>query len=71
MNKGNKNMFGLMTLKEFAKEFNKPESTIRTWKRRGDLPPSLFIKIGGDIFIKTEEFKKLIENSNSGVLNGV
>lgn len=62
-------MFGLMTIKEFAKTLGKSESTIRTWKRRGDLPPFLFLKIGGDIFIKTEEFQKLIENSKSGVLN--
>lgn len=52
---------GLMTLKEFAKQMNKPESTIRTWKRRGDLPENLFKKIGGDVFIKTEKFKEWVE----------
>lgn len=50
-----------MTLKEFAKQMNKPESTIRTWKRRGDLPENLFKKIGGDVFIKTEKFKEWVE----------
>ena len=60
-----------MTLKEFAKELGKPESTIKTWRRRGNLPPSLFLKIGNDIFIDTNEFKTFIENSKSGVLDKV
>lgn len=64
-------MFGLMILKEFAKELGKPESTIKTWRRRGNLPPSLFLKIGNDIFIDTNEFKTFIEKSKSGVFNGV
>lgn len=55
-------MFGLMSIKDFAKELHKPESTIRTWRRRGDLPSSLFVEIGSTVFVKTEEFKKLIEN---------
>lgn len=53
---------GLITLKEFAKQMNKPESTIRTWKRQGDLPENLFKKIGGDVFIKTEKFKEWVDN---------
>lgn len=55
-------MFGLMRLKDLAKELGKPESTIRTWKRRGDLPPSLFKEIGGTIFVKVEKFKEWVEN---------
>lgn len=51
---------GLMTIKEFAKKMNKPESTIRTWRNRGDLPKELFKKIGGDVFIKTEKFKEWV-----------
>lgn len=50
-----------MTIKDFAKEMQKPESTIRTWKRRGDLPSFLFKKIGNDIFIKIESYKKWLE----------
>lgn len=59
----NNSEFGLMTLKEFSQKMKKPESTIRTWKRRGDLPEELFKKIGGDVFIKTEKFKEWIETS--------
>jgi len=55
-------MFGLMTIKDFAKELNKPESTIRTWIRRGDLPPSLFKPIGGTIFVRVEKFKEFIDS---------
>lgn len=55
-------MFGLMTIKDLAKELNKPESTIRTWKRRGDIPSSCFKEIGGTVFIRVKEFEKWLEN---------
>ncbi len=57
-------MLDLLTLKDFAKELNKPESTIRTWKRRGELPSFLFLEIGGTIFVKLEKFKKWVENDS-------
>lgn len=57
-------MFGLMTLKDLAEQLGKPESTIRTWKRRGDLPPSLFKNIGGTVFVRTEKFKEWIDNDS-------
>ena len=53
-------MFGLMTLKEFAKELGKPESTVRTWKRRGELPSEIFVTIGSSVFVKIELFKDWI-----------
>jgi len=62
MKKGNNFMFGLMTIKDFAKELNKPESTIRTWKRRGELPPSIFKEIGGTVFIRSEKFQEWLDN---------
>lgn len=55
-------MFGLMTIKDLAEELGKPESTIRTWKRRGDLPPSLFKNIGGTVFVRQEKFKEWVDN---------
>lgn len=64
MKKGNNIMFGLMTIKDLAKELNKPESTVRTWKRRGDIPSSLFKDIGGTVFIKVEKFKEWIEKDS-------
>lgn len=64
-------MFGLITLKEFSKRLGKPESTIRTWKRRGDLPSFLFKKIGGDVFIKIKKFEKWVEEEDGDVMNEV
>lgn len=57
-------MFGLMSLKDFAKELNKPESTIRTWKRRGELPSFLFKEIGGTVFVRSEKFKEWVEKDS-------
>ena len=62
MKKGNNFMFGLMTLKDLAKELNKPESTIRTWRRRGDIPSSLFKEIGGTVFVRVKKFKEWVAN---------
>ena len=55
-------MFDLMSIKDFAKEINKPESTVRTWKRRGDIPKDVFKEIGGTVFIGTDKFKEWISN---------
>lgn len=57
-------MFGLISLKDLAKELNKPESTIRTWRRRGDLPSSLFKEIGGTVFVKVKEFQNWVDNES-------
>lgn len=62
MKECNNFMLGLMTLKELSKELQKPESTIRTWRRRGDLPPSLFKEIGGTVFVRVEKLKEWIDN---------
>ena len=60
MNECNNLEFNLITIKEFAKQMRKPESTIRTWRTRGDLPANIFKKIGGDVFIKIDKFKEWI-----------
>lgn len=64
-------MFEIMSIKEFAKEVGKSESTIRTWRRRGNLPSHIFLKIGGEIFIKTKKFQELIEKDLSEGLDEV
>ena len=56
-------MFGLISIKDFSKELKKTESTIRTWKRRGELPPFLFKEIGSTIFVRKEMFKKWVEEN--------
>jgi hypothetical protein len=64
MKKGKNLMFNLISLKDFAKGLNKPEGTIRTWKRRGDLPSSIFITIGSSLFIKENKFMEWLEKGN-------
>ena len=56
-------MAKLITLKEFAKKLNKPESTIRTWKSRGDIPKELFFTIGSSVFIKEDLFDEWVEKT--------
>ena len=63
MKKGNNLMSNLITLKEFAKRLGKPESTIRTWKGRGDLPEEIFFKIGSTIFVKENKFDEWVEKT--------
>ena len=53
-------MFNLIRLKDLAKELNIPESTIRTWKRRNEIPEECFKKIGSTVFVKVETFEKWI-----------
>ena len=50
-------MFNLMKIKAFAQELGVPESTIYSWKGRGDIPLSCFKQIGGSWFVKVEEMK--------------
>ena len=54
-------MEDLITLNEFAKLLNKPVSTIRTWKRRGNLPSYIFRTIGSTIFVKISLFEDWIK----------
>ena len=39
-------MRNLMTFNEFVKILKISPNTVKTWKRRGDLPPEIFFKIG-------------------------
>lgn len=58
------NIFGLMTIKDFSKQLGKPESTVRTWIRRGELSPLFLKKIGSTVFIKTDKFKEWVDNDS-------
>ena len=55
-------MIGLISLKEFAKKLNKPESTIRTWKDREQLPAFLFKKVGGTVFVRENRIQEWIDS---------
>ncbi len=50
------NSFGIVSIKDFAKQLGKPESTIRTWKLRGDIPATCFLIIGSTVFVKVNQF---------------
>ena len=39
---------------------NKPTSTIYSWRRNGNLPEYIFLKIGGCIFVRKDKFEKFI-----------
>lgn len=59
--KGDKKMennFGVITIKQFAKEIGKPESTVRTWRLRGDIPKECFKVIAGTVFVRVKEIKE-------------
>lgn len=50
--------FNIMKLKDFAKEISIPESTVRTWKRRGEIPASCFFIIGSTVFVRVKEIQQ-------------
>ena len=54
-----------MKVKAFAAELGVPESTVRTWKRRGVIPSSCFKVIGNTVFIKENEVKLWLDKSES------
>jgi excisionase family DNA binding protein len=54
-------MFGLMKIKAFAEELGVPQSTIYSWKDRGEIPLSCFKQIGGTWFVRVNEMKEWLE----------
>ncbi len=56
----------LMKLPDFSKEIKIPESTVRTWKRRGDIPPECFLILGSTVFIKLDKFYEFTEQRKVG-----
>lgn len=62
MKECNNFMIGLISLEEFAKMLKKPVSTIRTWKRRGELPSFLFKPVGGTIFVREKRIPEWVDS---------
>lgn len=54
-------MFGLMSIKSFAEDIEKPESTVYSWKNGGAIPLSCFKQIGGTWFVKIKEMQEWLE----------
>lgn len=54
-------MTNLLTFKEFANLLKANPNTVKSWKKRGDLPPNIFFKIGGTLYIFQDKFEEWIE----------
>lgn len=55
------NLKNLITINEFAEYINKPVNTVRTWKRRNDLPSNIFVTIAGSVFVYVDKFNEWVE----------
>lgn len=53
--------FGLISIKEFAQILRKPESTIRTWRKRGVIPAKCFKVIGSTVFVRVKEMQDWLD----------
>jgi excisionase family DNA binding protein len=54
----------LKTVREIATEIGQPESTIRTWIKKGKFP---IYRPGGRILIAPEDFKRFIKDSREQI----
>ena len=63
MKKGNNFMDNLITLSVAADKLNVAESTLRTWKRRGEIPEECFKKIGSRVFMRKDRFENWVEKT--------
>ncbi len=55
-------MTNLITFKEFCKLLKANTNTVKSWKRRGDLPPEIFFKIGGTLYVFQDKFEQWIQD---------
>lgn len=53
-------MNNLITFNEFTKLLKANPNTVKSWKRRGDLPPGIFFKIGGTLYVLEDKFNDWI-----------
>lgn len=54
-------MTNLLTFKEFANLLKANPNTVKSWKKRGDIPSNIFFKIGGTLYIFQEKFEEWLE----------
>lgn len=55
-------MDDLITIAEAAEKLKVAESTLRTWKRRKEIPEECFKTIGTRVYIRKEKFKNFIDS---------
>lgn len=59
-------MENLITFKEFTQLLKANPNTVKTWKRRGDLPAKIFFKIGGTLYILKDKFEQWVQENQVG-----
>ena len=55
-------MISLMSLDDFAKLIKRPLNTVKTWKKRGELPEYLFKKVGGCVYVRENRIQEWIDS---------
>ena len=53
---------GLMSVEDFAKLIKRPLNTVKTWKKRGELPEYLFKKVGGCVYVRENRIQEWIDS---------
>lgn len=51
------------TFKEFCEVLKANPNTVKTWRRRGNLPTKIFFKIGGSLYILKDKFEQWVIES--------
>ncbi len=60
-------MNNLITFNEFTKLLKANPNTVKSWKRRGDLPPEIFFKIGGTLYVLEDKFNDWITKQQTKI----
>ena len=63
-----KNIFGLLTIKQLADALNAKEQTVYSWRRDEKIPEYCFVKIGGTIYALERRVREFLYN-NGGLVN--
>lgn len=58
-------MTDFITFQDFCKLLKANPNTVKTWKRRGDLPSSIFFKIGGTVYILKDKFEQWVADTQA------
>lgn len=58
-------MPNMITFKEFCTMLKANPNTVKTWKRRGNLPANIFFKIGGTQYVFLDKFEQWIKEEQA------
>ena len=62
-------MDNLIKFEDFCKSIKANQNTVKTWKRRKNLPEKIFFKIGGTLYILKDKFEQWIEEKQTNEEN--